>query len=113
MDYDYKFYKKVTEYIEEYKMIEEGDDIVVGVSGGGDSVCLLLILKELSKKIPFNLYAVHINHGIRGITATRDEVFAKELCAKEEIPYKVYHLNVVDMARREKLTVEEAGRIAR
>lgn len=113
MDYKFLFFKKVTEYIEEFNMIESGDSIVVGVSGGGDSVCLFLILNELRKKKDFDLYAVHINHGIRGITATRDEIFAKELCEREGIPCNVYQLDVIERAKKDKETVEEAGRKAR
>lgn len=113
MDYDYKFLKKVSDYIEANNMIKKGDNIIVGVSGGGDSVCLFLILKELSLKVGFNLFAVHVNHGIRGITATRDELFSKALCDREGVSCEVYHLDVVEKARVEKLTIEEAGRKAR
>ena len=80
-------------------MISEGDNILVGLSGGGDSVCLFLCLIELKKKIDFNLYAVHINHGIRGISAISDEMFAKALAERENIPFKTFRLNVVEMAK--------------
>lgn len=113
MDYNFKFTQKISTYIEKNKMIKPGDSVVVGLSGGGDSVCLFLILNELKKKIGFDLFCVHINHGIRGITATRDEIFAKELCERENIPIKIYKINVPEKSRDEKLSLEEAGRKAR
>ena len=56
---------KVLEYVKKYRMIEPEDTIVAGISGGADSVCLLFILLEIRRRIPFFLRAVHINHGIR------------------------------------------------
>ncbi|MBQ1853350.1 MAG: tRNA(Ile)-lysidine synthetase, partial [Lachnospiraceae bacterium] len=53
------------------KGLLSGPGIVVGLSGGADSVCLLLILKELSEKHGFPLYALHVHHGLRGETADR------------------------------------------
>lgn len=113
MDYCFKFIQKVSNYIQENNMIDENDNIIVGLSGGGDSVCLFLVLNELKEKFKFNLYAVHINHGIRGISAISDEMFAKALCERENVPIKSFRLNVVEKAKNEKLTLEEAGRRAR
>lgn len=113
MDYCFKFTKKVLNFIDDNNMISEGDNIIVGLSGGGDSVCLFLILNELRKKINFNLYAVHVNHGIRGISATRDEMFAVALCERENVPCKVVKIDAVAKAKLEKITLEEAGRKAR
>ena len=59
-------------------MLEKGDKVVVGLSGGADSVCLFLILEELRKKIGFGMLAVHVNHGIRGEEAKADEEFVKD-----------------------------------
>ena len=53
---------KVLQYVEEHHMIEKGDCIVAGVSGGADSVCLLLMLLEFRRRIAFGLRVVHINH---------------------------------------------------
>ena len=80
--------KKVFSYIEQYQMIKPDDRVIVGLSGGADSVGLLLLLKEYQtecqKKSPeknsFLLEAVHVNHQIRGEEANRDETFAKDLC---------------------------------
>ena len=57
-----KMVKKVFEFMEQQHMLEEGDRIVAGVSGGADSVCLLLLLLEYQKKVPFKLAAFHVNH---------------------------------------------------
>lgn len=56
---------KVLQYVKEYQMIEEEDCIVAGVSGGADSVCLLLMLLEINKTLPIEINVVHINHRIR------------------------------------------------
>ena len=70
--------EKVENYIRQWKMLEKGDKVVVGLSGGADSVCLFLILEELRKKIGFEMLAVHVNHGIRGEEAKADEESRKE-----------------------------------
>ena len=59
-------------------MIENGDKIIVGVSGGADSICLLFVLIQLQKEIPFELVCVHVNHGLRGIDADADENVCKK-----------------------------------
>lgn len=82
--------EKVENYIRQWKMLEKGDKVVVGLSGGADSVCLFLILEELRKKIGFEILAVHVNHGIRGEEAKADEEFVKTLCEKKEIPAGVF-----------------------
>lgn len=66
--------------IDEYGMIKKDDCITAALSGGADSVCLLLILKELSDKYSFTLDALHINHCIRGKESDRDEEFCRNLC---------------------------------
>ena len=65
--------EKVKRYIQEWKMLEKNDRVVVGVSGGADSVCLLFVLSELQKMLPFELVVVHVNHGIRGEEARADD----------------------------------------
>lgn len=105
--------EKVENYIRQWKMLEKGDKVVIGVSGGADSVCLFLILEELQKKIGFEILAVHVNHGIRGEEAEADEVFVKELCEKKGIPCRTVSVNVPKMAAERRMSEEEAGRTAR
>lgn len=105
--------KKVENYIRQWKMLEKGDKVVVGLSGGADSVCLFLILEELRKKIGFEMLAVHVNHGIRGEEAKADEEFVKTLCEKKEIPCRSVSVDIPKMAVEYRMSEEEAGRTAR
>lgn len=113
MEYTYKLSQKVYSFIIEKDMINKGDSVLVGLSGGADSVCLFLMLLNLSKQLAFNLYAVHVNHSIRGESAKRDEDFSKALCEKYGVECAIYTEDVIQYAKDEKLTVEEAGRIIR
>ena len=92
------------------KGLLSGAGIVVGLSGGADSVCLLLILKELSEKHGFPLYALHVHHGLRGETADRDALFCKELCESLHIPLRTERVDVADIAETHAIGTEEAGR---
>lgn len=105
--------KRVFEYIQEHQMIEDQDRVVVGVSGGADSVCLLHILLEVQKKISFQIGVVHVNHNLRGEEADADQMFVERLCREHRIEYEVFSFAVGDIAGRQKLTVEEAGRKVR
>ena len=100
------FEDKIKRYIDEYDMLGSGDKVIVGLSGGADSVCLLKILKKLGAEV----YAVHINHMLRGEEADADEDFCRRLCEKLDVPFKVYHKDIKTYAADEKMTVEEAGR---
>ncbi len=102
--------EKVLKAVNEYKMLENTDEIIVGFSGGADSVCLLHILNSFKDKFGYFLKAVHINHGIRGDEAKRDENFAKEFCLKYDIPFHVFTFNCIEEAQKNKETLEECGR---
>lgn len=110
---EYFIMKKIIEFIKLNKMIQVGDTIIVGLSGGADSVCMLLALKELQKELDFGIRAVHINHCIRGIEADKDADFAKKLCTSLCVPFNQYDIQVKKLAEEEKLSIEEAGRQAR
>ena len=101
--------EKVKAYIKKYDMISKEDKVILGLSGGPDSVCLLLLLKELE----VDVHAVHVNHGIRGKEADADEAFVKELCKREDIPFSGYHVDVPAYAKEVGLSCEEAGREVR
>ena len=100
-------------YIEKYSMIEAGSQAVAGVSGGADSVCLLFLLMEYQKKVPFSLRAVHVNHHVRGEEAVRDQEFTRRLCESLGVPLDLYDYDVPRMAETDHLSCEEAGREAR
>ena len=104
---------KAKELIKLNSMIEKGDRIVIGVSGGADSVCLLHVLNELSKEEDVQLFAVHVNHGIRGLEAKADEDFVKQFCDKLGIPLRIFEYDVKGIAKAEGLSEEEAGRKVR
>lgn len=103
--------EKVKALIKEKGLLYEESNVVVGVSGGADSVCLLFLLKDIIK--PGGIIAVHINHGIRGEEAARDEEFVKKLCEKYNIELEIRHLDVPAYAKENKISEEEAGRVLR
>ena len=109
-DFSFKLTKRVENYIKENEMIGHGDSVIIGLSGGADSVCLFLLLNALKNKFDFKLYAVHVNHGIRGESADRDEQFSKKLCIAYNVPFMSYHVDVPKIAKEKGLTEEEAGR---
>ena len=109
----WKTEQKVKVYVERFHMIEPKDTIVLGISGGADSVCLLKILARWTEAWGISLRAVHVHHQLRGEEADADERFVRELCENEGIPCRVFHEDVQGMAQREKIGLEEAGRIAR
>lgn len=108
-----RIFRKVREYIEKYQMIAPGDTVVAGLSGGADSVCLLLILFELVEKMQLRLVGVHVNHGIRKEDADGDAAYAQRLCAERGIPFVLVREDVKAYAAREHLSEEEAGRKVR
>ena len=103
----------VIDYIKEYNMINTGESILIGVSGGADSVCLLSVFSDIKEELGISVSAVHVNHMLRGEEAERDKAFVKKLCAGMRIPCTVVNADVNEIARRYGLTVEEAGRNAR
>ena len=105
--------KKVLDYIRRYELIAKGDHVVVGVSGGADSVCLLFLLEEISKVLEFTISVVHVNHHLRGDEADRDEAFTRKLCERMQVPFEVFHYDIRQMADEGKMSIEETGRKAR
>ena len=104
---------EIKRYIEANQLIRPGDGVVVGLSGGPDSVFLLYALHTLEPRMGFTLRAVHVHHGIRGAEADRDEAFSEKLCAKLEIPFQAVHVAAPAYAAQHGLSLEEAARILR
>lgn len=102
----------VRRYITEYGMISPGDEVVIGLSGGADSVCLFLNLTEYKKEVDFEIKAVHINHMIRE-EAPKDAEFAGDLCKKYNIPFFLFEEPIEKIAKEEGISTEEAGRKVR
>lgn len=105
--------EKIKAYVGKYHMLEKGDIVLAGVSGGADSICLLFVLLKLQKEIPFALRVVHVNHGLRGAQAKRDEEYVAKVCRQENIPCKVFCENVELIAKKRRQSIEEAGREVR
>ncbi len=103
-------FKKIARYMQEWKMLEQNDKVIAGISGGADSVCLLFVLMEMQKDIPFQMVVVHVNHGLRGKAADADENYVRQLCEKYCIPFECYRENVELIAKNRKQSTEEAGR---
>lgn len=91
-------------------MIERGSRVIAGVSGGADSVCLLLMLHELSGRMGFSLAAVHVEHGIRGEESRRDAAFTEQLCAKLGVPFLMRSVDAPAWAKETGQGLEEAAR---
>ena len=73
----------VLNWIKKEKLMTEGDTVIVGLSGGADSVALLLVLLELRQRIGYTLLAIHVEHGIRGEESRKDAAFVEELCRQK------------------------------
>lgn len=106
---DKAFIEKVRKACESYG-VQNGGVTLLGLSGGGDSVAMLFALREV---LSCPLVAVHVNHGIRGQEADKDQAFCTALCESLGIPIEVYSFNVPELAKAEKTGLEEAGRNAR
>jgi tRNA(Ile)-lysidine synthase len=105
--------EKVKRTISERTLIEKGEHIVVGVSGGPDSVCLLHVLHRLSFELDLDLHAVHINHCLRGEAADLDQAYTQALCENLGIPCSIFTYDVKGLAALKGLTTEEMGRKVR
>ena len=107
---------KVLETIKKYNMIENEDKIVLAVSGGPDSICMLDILNDIKNDetidINFEIVVAHVNHMIRK-EAEEDEKYVKKYCEEKQIEFYSKSIDVQKMANNNKIGVEEAGRKAR
>ena len=103
--------EKVIETIKKNKLIEDGDRIVCGISGGPDSISMLNILKELKEEKYFNfeIYVAHINHGLRE-NAKIDEQYVLDYCKNNGIECFILNTNIKEIAEKEKRGLEETGR---
>lgn len=105
---------KVFETIQKFNLIENGDRVVIGVSGGPDSICLAESLYNIrnSGKLSFKMFIAHVNHMIRE-EAESDEEFVKRYAEEKDIPFFSKKIDVQKLASSNKIGIEEAGREAR
>lgn len=102
--------EKVLNTIKKYNLIQEGDKIVLGVSGGPDSMSMLHLLNEIkNEKNNFEILVAHVNHQIRE-EAIEDEKYVEEYCIKNQIKYYIKRIDVKKYANNNKIGLEEAGR---
>ena len=94
-------------------LIEKGEHIVIGLSGGPDSVCLFHILCQLRQEMDIQLHAVHINHGLRPGAADEDQKYAEALCAEYQVSCHSFSFDVNRIARDAGISSEDAGRQVR
>ena len=103
---------KVIKTIKKYNLIQNGDKIVLGVSGGPDSISMLDILNSIKDEMGFEIYVVHVNHLIR-TEAIDDEKYVEEYCKKNNIEFFAKRIDVLKIADTQKIGTEEAGRNVR
>lgn len=101
---------KITALSDKYNMFKKGDIVVCGLSGGADSVCLLLCLYRLREKFGINVEALHVNHCLRGSESDRDEKFCRDLCKRLDVPFKAERCDVNACAAENSLSTELAAR---
>ena len=101
--------EKVLGTIKKYEQIKSGDTIVLGVSGGPDSSCLLNILKNLQNELKIDIVVAHINHMIRE-EADLETDYVRDFCIKKNVPCFVKKENILKIAKEQKLGTEEVGR---
>lgn len=103
---------RIAKTIDDNRLLKRGDSVLVALSGGPDSVALLNFLDRLKSKYRIRLTAAHLDHGIRP-EASEEREFCRNLCLKIKIKFHSKKVDVLKLAEKERLTVEEAGRKAR
>ena len=104
---------KFLDAVARYSMLQPGEDVLVGFSGGADSVCLLHLLYEYKDTFGISLRAAHVNHGLRGEEADRDERFAVRFCRERDIPLKILHADIPALAKETNQSTELCAREVR
>lgn len=102
--------EKVFAFIKKEHLLSGGDTVVCGLSGGADSVGLLLALYELRDRLDITVEALHVNHCLRGAESDRDEEFCRSLCERLGVPFSAFRVDVKVYAQENSLSDEEAAR---
>lgn len=105
-----KFLEKINKTIRKYSMLSEGDSVLIGLSGGPDSVCLTIILDKLRDNFNLSLYAVYINHGLRPDEIVREISSCRSLCDRLGIRFIPKSINLEEYVRENNLNLQEAAR---
>ena len=104
---------KVLNFVKKNKILKYGDSVILGVSGGADSICMLYVMKELEKTLELTLNVVHVNHHIRGVDAQRDADYVRNVCGRLGVRFLQIDEDIPQKVRESGMSEEEAGRIAR
>ncbi len=104
---------KVRDTIKKNHLLDKGDTVLLGLSGGPDSVCLLHILNQLKKELDIKIYAAHLNHKIRGVEAQKDAMYVAKLCDEMGIICFIRAIDVPKYCEEKNLSLEEGARILR
>ena len=105
--------RELRKKMEEFQMVASGDRVLAGVSGGADSVCLLLALLALQEEMGFSVEVVHVEHGIRGEESIKDAEFVKDLCKRCQVVCHTVAVDVPAYCEQTGVGIEEAARILR
>lgn len=105
--------KQILDTIKNHNLLEVGDHIVLGLSGGPDSMCLLNLLLNLRDEFDLKIYPVHINHCFRGEASDSDQLFVEKLCAKLQLELSCQKTDCGKIAKEQGISSEEAGRNVR
>ena len=105
-----KTFEKASRYIKKQELLKSGDRVIAGVSGGADSMCMLLILLSLKQELDLDIIVAHVNHGIRGEEAKRDADFVEAFCADKGLAFELANADIPRIAKETGTTSEEAGR---
>jgi len=96
--------------IRRHAMLNGGETVLIGLSGGPDSVCLTVVLHRLSSRLNLKLHALYIDHGLRPKETPREIEFCKALCGKMGIPLLVEHVDAGAYAKQKVMNLQEAAR---
>lgn len=107
------FLSRVRKYVHRYELFRPGETVVVGVSGGPDSLCLLHVLQWLAPELALRLHVAHLNHGLRGADADADAAFVADLADRWGLPASIGRVDAAALAESAGLSLEEAARHAR
>ena len=105
--------EEIIECIKSLDFLDNGDQIILALSGGPDSACLFYALNQLKSELDLSINCVHVNHGLRGEASDADEYFVRSICNKYNCNLRVVSADIKKLASERKFSTEEAGRIVR
>jgi tRNA(Ile)-lysidine synthase len=108
-----KLIESVLKTIKKHTMFNKGDKVIVAVSGGPDSICLLHVLYSLKKQLNIELCAAHVNHCLRGDESDKDEIYVKKFCENLNIEFRSKSVDINKIVETQNISCESAGRNAR